>query len=118
VNTRKEQKMILQNITWLHCQDYNHRIIVVLLNHSLSVVILIDHMLFRNVFAIYVQDNTCWGQNTVIVSNCTFVDLDSKKFSLHKKKVRSFNQYGIVSMTVLTGNCTGSNSSSHIYVAF
>jgi len=22
VNTRKEQKMILQNITWLHCQDY------------------------------------------------------------------------------------------------
>jgi len=114
MNTRIEHKMILQNITWLYNQDCTHRITLVLLNHSLSIVILIDHMLFRNIFAIYVQDNTCRGQNTVIVSNCDFVDLDSNKLSVHKKTLRTNNKYGIVSMTVMTSYCTASMSSSRI----
>ena len=48
-----------------------------------------------------------WGKNTIIVSNCSFVDLDSQKLSLHKKKLRINNKYGIVSVTVSTGNCRG-----------
>ena len=52
----QQYPVAIQNIAWNQNDGYTHRITMVFLSHSANVNVLINHIYFQNVFAIYVQE--------------------------------------------------------------
>ena len=99
VHESPESKLVLQRITWLETkQKYNNYKIALVLNHSFIFEVLIRHIYFRNVAAIYVEDNTCTGNNSIQVIDCHFVNIKLSKAVYYKS-------FEIIFVKVNSTNC-------------
>ena len=93
VSTEIKVVIVLQKITWLETKQKNSYKIAIVLHHSLITNVTIRDIYFRNVAAIYVQDNTCM-KNSIQVISCHFLHITNLTRKL------SFKDFGIVCIKV------------------
>ena len=95
ISTETKVVLVIQKITWLEPKRKNSYKIALLLNHSLAMNVIIRDIYFRNIAAIYVQNNTCIGKNSMQVISCHFLHITNIA-----GKISHFRYLGVIFMKV------------------